>query len=1503
MFFKCIIGAMIVNVNLTSVITVATAIIIAITTRITNTIKCNSGFRYLILIILVVTQTKSSESLSVRQLDVDDKLNADTSRITNLTRQHNGDVFSSNGVSHCTSDICVGLSSGTAGQLIYNNEKTGRSEIGRSKIIESSCTCQCLPYLKTYREDLGICVDDVHECTLSTFTSGSSSEKIPYVFLPLRGQIIHPSREIHFADMRTPVCAVTGSQYLTTNGWTELRNPIDTDFPFRIFRDEGRSFLQWLGEPDLRNRMQGRLVLIHLMCRDMAMPSVNNASDYGSWARKRILSPCVAFRINGNPVNHHNVTEISFQSDSSATLAATFESMHTKEYIVIGICSLILGLIYVATVFLYIHIKKKKNKIKSENSKSRGDPNSGELGYSKNDQVTFGNGFVRNDSVYSLSSLVEQKGNQPLTRRNSSIIKEEMGIVKDNPLLKHFPNLNDHSGFASDLSNSNSECEDKIDGKSKNIQTSVTVHPVNEFHSGTSVDNSPSPSQDNECIPQENVSIVEDMCNEDKLDALRALANSTTIRKKLFFNPAYFEPHLLMSPPPAAIEFLSKIREVIAIAKYKMATKRYTPTLNIIVEENSTMNSGNLKIKRTNSQVSGTESSSCKRCSPSQLNGPVENGTKNCDNCGDKRKGIQKWLESVPTHVQEKQKNSEESKNLPLQIQKTNQLKKKSISPPKTKPPPPPVGKNIQALKQTPSTKQEIPTLVKPTSDISLSTNVKSSKTTSPKPKPESISSQKEDYYTFGNIGSDIYNNPKFSLIDSPANSQRSKISSQSQKSKIKQNICDQYSNYYFDKGEKCHYDDIIRNIKQMPDMVYEALTRDYSLQKYQKSNVLLYRIPTPDYDSTIEKNNKEIYNSGTHSSAPSVPTPDYSTLSLGRKYQPDSPIYRRKSPQYLIVDYETDSLERSSTNRKRSTSSSNSPSSNNSSEVSSQPSPSLSTALPLEEEVEIHHTIYDKVDGFRKDGDCSGRKILQIDETPKSKEMEARIKYDTPYMGSMTIEVEHEPQSDFEISTDSDQYEPDTLDRKPKKHSFCDVQNLNAAWTEHLTKSQKFVNCHDDRVSYSSLENMNSLPDFTTLDKECPKGSQLILRSANSFRSTISPSLSTSEKQTSLESKPLFGSLREIYQSKVLINSRPKLSSVNFSSTVFQNTSIPDADEQGKMLTLEAKHSRRQRSFFKEQKCMPPDVIPPAKFMESTNNSKNLNGWNTDNFSGEDTIGETTSNHSESTEFTGVSDNQEQNSDFEEIKLRNSTKILNEKTYSAMTIGSPTSTVESQINNKLSNLRNDYSFNKYISRKKNTESDSNRHLSEMETNNNCHLPTPPPPPQTLNQYSTGMQIAIGIRDRAKKNKDIKNAWKKIVSIATSKFSPNSSPTITPNHTLSFEMINDEKIPALIDDKYFTCLEIPSQPMKVNELDSGYLSIEDSIDIYNRRLFDRFNYSSKMDVKSSITEEDTISPSCNGGSETEEDEELDDGALGEDMCESGAESIETNSVLYKHTRR
>lgn len=44
--------------------------------------------------------------------------------------------------------------------------------------------------------------------------------------------------------IKESVCEVIGSQYLTKNGWNELRNPSDTSVPFRLFRDEDSTFLQ-----------------------------------------------------------------------------------------------------------------------------------------------------------------------------------------------------------------------------------------------------------------------------------------------------------------------------------------------------------------------------------------------------------------------------------------------------------------------------------------------------------------------------------------------------------------------------------------------------------------------------------------------------------------------------------------------------------------------------------------------------------------------------------------------------------------------------------------------------------------------------------------------------------------------------------------------------------------------------------------------------------------------------------------------------------------------------------------------------------------------------------------------------------------------------------------------------------------------------------------------------------------------------------------------------------
>lgn len=52
-------------------------------------------------------------------------------------------------------------------------------------------------------------------------------------------------------------------------------------------------------------------------------------------------------------------------------------------------------------------------------------------------------------------------------------------------------------------------------------------------------------TQETECLPEENVSIVEDMNSDDKLENMKAIVNGT-VRRKLYFNPAYFEPQLLL---------------------------------------------------------------------------------------------------------------------------------------------------------------------------------------------------------------------------------------------------------------------------------------------------------------------------------------------------------------------------------------------------------------------------------------------------------------------------------------------------------------------------------------------------------------------------------------------------------------------------------------------------------------------------------------------------------------------------------------------------------------------------------------------------------------------------------------------------------------------------------------------------------------------------------------------------------------------------------------------
>lgn len=163
-----------------------------------------------------------------------------------------------------------------------------------------------------------------------------------------------------------------------------------------------------------------------------------------------------------------DVTEVSFQSEATLSSIVSTEGLTAKEYILIAVCSLFLGLIYVASVFLYIHVKRYKSRLSTigldaENNGGNAPGKASE--YGQNDQVKYGQGFSRSGNYNRSISLTNDIGEHRMSgsaRKMSlnGLGNEEQGVVKSNPLLKHYPNLSDNSGFTSDMSNSNSECDD-----------------------------------------------------------------------------------------------------------------------------------------------------------------------------------------------------------------------------------------------------------------------------------------------------------------------------------------------------------------------------------------------------------------------------------------------------------------------------------------------------------------------------------------------------------------------------------------------------------------------------------------------------------------------------------------------------------------------------------------------------------------------------------------------------------------------------------------------------------------------------------------------------------------------------------------------------------------------------------------------------------------------------------------------------------------------------------
>ncbi|KDR11420.1 hypothetical protein L798_13424 [Zootermopsis nevadensis] len=896
--------------------------------------------------------------------------------------------------------------------------------------------------------------------------------------------------------------------------------------------------------------MEGRLMLVHLMCKDAGVSGHDQS----------IFTPCVAFRVAGTP----SVREWSFAADTH-NADGDGRGLSVTEYIAIGVCSILLGLIYVASVFLYLHVRRRR----------RGDKHQ------------------------------DRRNGQPVHLSGA-----DEGVVKSNPLLatKRHPleagsYLSDSGSCCSDSDAvSDVPMSDDNNRIAQNVQvTAALVHSCGMSFSMQPDElcfSEPIHTQEQssiERLPEENVSIVETLeGREERPETVRAITNGTA-RRKLYFNPAYFEPELLVAPPPAAIEFLTKIREVISIAKHKMLAKRFSPTLIGIPEEEQLQQDltngsyygglsskrgsvGTVSLKRENARHRGCPG--CPGCTTRPVDSllTVKEKIASCQACcapENKHSSIRKWLEDVPVtkisdQILPKEDTSKASnpiergkssqKGKAPSIPKTDEVPKRNkavdsavnaIQNPKhcngklVHPPQPPPSKVMQHIKKDASV---IPTAAK----MQL-TAMKTSPCPTPPPLPSS-------------------------------------------------DVNDKINSVFCKENKKEVVEPVVT--KQLMDAVIKELVGQRGLETVKMSDI-------------------------------DVPT----------KTVNDIPEDQKKSSG---EEYEADSLERSS--RELDEEGISTPTEYG--DVSPQPSSSLSSALPLEEVLTMRNEIFNIQTGSKtisklklentsvpkeastddheyeiivlnpdamlgnmnnniklynlpqllnnsngyslvsevyvNDGYNFSSTSSSPNNTTSRSTSGPKIRYSEPVEkpGHLTIQVEDSPENYIPLPDDSDSFEPDTLDRKPNKHK-----------ADESTSAVSSSNRHTENFN-DSLE----------------RPVQILLRTTGSFRSDSLSQTGSDDLSQILTASPLnrgFGSLREIYEARTqhrvemdsvsLVGSTRSLTSeLDYNHTLSWKRRQPLLPAEGMILYPEAKQARRQRPptppgiISGPQKPEPPNIIPP---------------------------------------------------------------------------------------------------------------------------------------------------------------------------------------------------------------------------------------------------------------------------------------------------------------------
>lgn len=603
-----------------------------------------------------------------------------------------------------------------------------------------------------------------------------------------------------------------------------------------------------------------------------------------------------------------------------------------------------------------------------------------------------------------------------------------------------------------------------------------------------------------------------------------------------------------------------------------MAAKRFQPILNQIPEEEtypSNRNSVDQLYQGLGSQRSGSvvslkrensrKKSICVGCpgcksDNSDLQNLMKYDAPACSNCmnskGDKQNSIRKWLENIPTGKSQPPYNEYSSSthhnglvnsllSLPSKENRCKLKKQNSFS-----------ATNSMQLSD------EFSVPKRKTSTMSVRSEPPLRNYNLPLPEFENENYQTTSYNTYCQTVSRADDIRPIGLSDYRSGSLRSNALSNQRRNKF------------------------ITNKNALPDMVNEAVALDHCSKIYNHSS------------SDEERFHGKIYN-------------------IAQNFA------RNNSESPLGNDYETDSLERISQKKGVSTPT-------DYPEVpSSQASPSLSNALPLEEELTMRNDVYKH--SSSNSNTPSPQRDIFIDqnhyeiiekqlEPPKISDIEkanqssdyslvSEVYVNNNYnfgsaptspsgsecsigsrklisaitsaqnfieekSGCLTIEVKDPPENYIKIH-ESDGFEPDTLDRKHPKHKEV---------VETIQFSRKDL-----------IKNLTS--------NESPPSQRIMLRSSGTFTKT----------NDKIEYAAKFSSLRNDFEQRKNVNERPKLLPTTFNETNKVDDTAEEmweepADwttEEGRILTLELRHSKRQRQCtpptIKQIKSLArPDVLPP---------------------------------------------------------------------------------------------------------------------------------------------------------------------------------------------------------------------------------------------------------------------------------------------------------------------